>query len=546
MDMWQSLMRRTGLLNLGLIVLMLGEVLGVVFCFDIHSIALHEGGAWIAWIGSARFIFQFALVFFAVLLLIEARCWKFYSNALLGSSEPYDWQPWVLMQVLVFTVFVLLTAKLEVTDSVVWPVEKSLLLITVWILLVPTFMLLWLCIFAPFQLWWQLLRKKNGSIIAAAFITWLVWVVSGFTESLWVSFNSMTFRLVYLILTLLYADVIIYADRFILGTPGFIVEVAKECSGYEGMGLVTVFLAVYLWLFRQDFRFPQVLLLFPVGLAVTWVFNAFRIAVLIAIGSSWSSEIALTGFHSQAGWIAFLLVALGLMWIAGRWAFFNKQAEPKAVINLPYDGELATSLLMPFIVLMATSMVIALFSTGSSDALYPLKIITTGGALWIFRHRFRFYLWQWSWPSLLIGIAVFLVWILLEPQVVNADVYPGWLADLPASYVALWLAFRVLGSVLLVPLVEELLFRGYLLRKLIASHIEAVDPRQFTWLSFIVSSVLFGLMHQRWMAGILAGMAYAYAQYRHGRLADAVLAHATTNALIAMAVLGFGRWGLWN
>ena len=142
---------------------------------------------------------------------------------------------------------------------------------------------------------------------------------------------------------------------------------------------------------------------------------------------------------------------------------------------------------------------------------------------------------------------VFLLWLTLEPNVDSSktELARG-LAELSAWSATVWLTFRVLGSVIVVPLVEELAFRGYLLRKLIAQDFENVRLGQFTWLSFIMSSVLFGLLHGRWLAGTLAGMAYALAVYRRGQLGDAVLAHITTNALIAICVLVQGRWALWS
>jgi membrane protease YdiL (CAAX protease family) len=48
-----------------------------------------------------------------------------------------------------------------------------------------------------------------------------------------------------------------------------------------------------------------------------------------------------------------------------------------------------------------------------------------------------------------------------------------------------------------------------------------------------------------WLAGILAGGFYAWAMLRRGRIADAVIAHATTNALLAVYVLVFQKWHLW-
>ena len=60
------------------------------------------------------------------------------------------------------------------------------------------------------------------------------------------------------------------------------------------------------------------------------------------------------------------------------------------------------------------------------------------------------------------------------------------------------------------------------------------------------SSILFGALHGRWLAGTVAGMFYAWAMYRRGKTGDAILAHAITNALIAADVLILGNWTLWN
>jgi len=124
-------------------------------------------------------------------------------------------------------------------------------------------------------------------------------------------------------------------------------------------------------------------------------------------------------------------------------------------------------------------------------------------------------------------------------------VIPNALAQIPRTAAGLWLLARVLGSVVVVPIAEELAFRGYLLRRLIAADFTAVSPKQFTVFSFLVSSVAFGLLHGRWLAGILAGMIYALAQYRRGELSDAVVAHAVTNGLLAAYVLLAGQWAFW-
>src|SRR5262249_30080120 len=116
-------------------------------------------------------------------------------------------------------------------------------------------------------------------------------------------------------------------------------------------------------------------------------------------------------------------------------------------------------------------------------------------------------------------------------------------AKLPWPWATGWLAFRVIGAVLVVPLAEELAFRGYLMRRLIAPAVDEGPPGEFSLLSRVASSGLFGALHGRaWAAGTLAGVVFALALYRRGRLGDAVLAHATANGLLAAGALAGFSW----
>ena len=84
----------------------------------------------------------------------------------------------------------------------------------------------------------------------------------------------------------------------------------------------------------------------------------------------------------------------------------------------------------------------------------------------------------------------------------------------------------------LVPIAEELALRGYLLRRLQGAKLDTDMTGRWNWFAVLVSSVLFGLLHPgRWIAGTLAGVFFAWAFYRRGRLSDAILAHAVTNAV---------------
>ena len=72
-------------------------------------------------------------------------------------------------------------------------------------------------------------------------------------------------------------------------------------------------------------RFLHALLLFPAGIVVLFVLNIVRIAALILLGDIGATKIALGGFHSQVGWIAFTTVALGFTLVARRIAWLRPE-----------------------------------------------------------------------------------------------------------------------------------------------------------------------------------------------------------------------------
>ena len=67
------------------------------------------------------------------------------------------------------------------------------------------------------------------------------------------------------------------------------------------------------------------------------------------------------------------------------------------------------------------------------------------------------------------------------------------------------------------------------------------------WVSFLVSSAIFGVLHGQWPDRNLRGdMVFAAALYRKGLLADAVVAHSVTNTLLSAYVLTSHDWSLWT
>jgi exosortase E/protease (VPEID-CTERM system) len=461
-----------------------------------------------------------------------------------AQSKESHWWGWLFCHGLAFAAFAGITVFLfaDPTD----PARLSALGFISWMTCLAATLWFWLLALAPGRFWLGLVRHEHRRLLIGLLLGICAWRIIRFdgplaSTALWDMLTEPTLRLVHWLLGWIYSDLIFQPQLSIVGTASFQVDIRYGCSGIEGITLITLFLGIYFWLFRKELRFPHVFWLIPVGILAIWIANAVRIVTLVVIGTSFSRDVALQGFHSQAGWAALTLVSVGLIGLSHRMRIFSVTPS-----HAPSAQRLAVALLVPFLVMMAASMVTSLFSSGF-DLLYPLRIVVVAAALCYFLKIYARYHWEWTWQATAIGVAVFVLWILSEPDgEASGTALAERLAELPLWAAAVWLLFRVIGSVIIVPLAEELAFRGYLIRKLIAKDFEEVSPGQFAWLSFLISSLLFGLLHDRWIAGTLAGMGYALALYRRGQLGDAVVAHMTTNALIAVVVLVGGRWSLWS
>lgn len=113
-----------------------------------------------------------------------------------------------------------------------------------------------------------------------------------------------------------------------IGADDFVISVAPVCSGIEGIALVTIFVTLYLWLFRSELRFPRALLLYPLGIAASAALNVVRISALLILGIEGQPDLAVGGFHSHAGWVMFTAVALGIIAVARQVAWFNRAPPP--------------------------------------------------------------------------------------------------------------------------------------------------------------------------------------------------------------------------
>ncbi len=390
---------------------------------------------------------------------------------------------------------------------------------------------------------WLEWRRETGTLWlqAAAGATLACWL-GALSRHLWEPATATTFQLVKALLSLVANQPVMEPARFLVGTKNFRVIISPECSGLEGMGLFLIFGLLWLILFRHEVRFPQAALLVPFGMVVLYLLNAIRITGIILIGHIGFKDIAARGFHSQAGWIFFCAVAFAMLLGFRRIPWIVREQQPVHTAEhypaLPY--------LAPFLAIVAAG-ILSQAMTGRFEWAYSLRLAAGVLALWIFRHQYRGINWRFGWLGVGAGTTVFLLWIATHKLLGSPPI------SIPPDFAAaseplrlFWLIGRIVSAVITVPIAEELAFRGFGLRRLIAEHFDAVPWGTWTWTSFGISSIVFGLLHGAlWPAGIAAGLFYGSVAVRRQRLGEAIGAHATTNALLAAYVLFTDRWELW-
>ncbi len=159
-----------------------------------------------------------------------------------------------------------------------------------------------------------------------------------------------------------------------------------------------------------------------------------------------------------------------------------------------------------------------------------------------------------SWlASIGVGVVVFGVWVLPDllwsdyraSGLFQNDVVGRVASSVPESHRGdpLLVGLRLLRAVVIVPIVEEFFWRGWLPRWVIDPGVESVPLGHFTPWAFMATAVLFAAEHGSfWDVGLVAGLIYNWWMWRTKSLGDLMIAHAVTNALLAGFVLLTGRW----
>lgn len=183
--------------------------------------------------------------------------------------------------------------------------------------------------------------------------------------------------------------------------------------------------------------------------------------------------------------------------------------------------------------------------------IYPLKIVAVVAAIWHYR---AFYSElserpNWLWAGLLaplFGVFVFVLWINMDSGWMVVGGGPGFdPRNASGGYDWMLVSTRLIGAALVVPLMEELFWRSFLLRWIQMPAFLELAPAQVGLRAMLIGSVLFGIEHSLWFAGIVAGLVYAWLYRVSGNLWPPIVAHAVTNLTLGLWVLYSGQWRFW-
>ena len=163
----------------------------------------------------------------------------------------------------------------------------------------------------------------------------------------------------------------------------------------------------------------------------------------------------------------------------------------------------------PFVIFVALTAMQGQFGEDSRYWFYLLKTLVGVWLIWEMRPFVEEMRWKISWEAVVVGVAVFAVWVGLDgfyPRLSELDA-AGWNPNKQfgqgSTLAWLYIVVRIAGSSIVVPPLEETFYRSYVYRVLVKTDFRSMPLGRFHLLSFVVTSSIFGLMHpDRWLGGI--------------------------------------------
>jgi len=182
--------------------------------------------------------------------------------------------------------------------------------------------------------------------------------------------------------------------------------------------------------------------------------------------------------------------------------------------------------------------------------IFPLQTLLCLGALIYFWRDYEWGGLRYWWVGVVVGLVVLGIWV--APQVLfglparNDGFNPDLFAESPVLY---WgtVLMRFFRLAIIVPLLEEIFWRGFLMRFFTNEDFRSVPFGSVTFFSFTAIVVLFSAVHsvEDFAGAILCALAYNVVAIYTRSLAACVIAHAVTNLGLGFYVMATKQWGFW-
>lgn len=184
--------------------------------------------------------------------------------------------------------------------------------------------------------------------------------------------------------------------------------------------------------------------------------------------------------------------------------------------------------------------------------LYAAQVVGAGAVLLVFHRR---YLELRSRPATanawalaaVAGAAVFYIWVRATSPWMTLDSAAATFEPVRSNGDLDWplIGLRMAGAVLVVPVMEELFWRSFVMRWIDRRDFLALAPQNSSFRALALSSAVFALAHPLWFAGLIAGLTYGWLYRTTGSLWFPIGAHALTNLLLGAWVIDQKAWGFW-
>ncbi len=194
---------------------------------------------------------------------------------------------------------------------------------------------------------------------------------------------------------------------------------------------------------------------------------------------------------------------------------------------------------------------------------YPVQCAIVGAVLLFFRKHYQLAPWRRMGLAALLAVVGIAVWVL--PASLYHEGQPGWhewlgIAPrmegfnpnvLPSHSAAWWatVALRFFRMVVIVPFVEELFWRGFLMRQVQAGDRDflSIPFGQHSWRAFWIVTLAVVAVHQPadYLGAFVWGALVYWLAVRTKSLGACVFMHAVGNLLLGLYVMQTRQWGFW-